>query len=300
MTRLRAWLAARPRASARRALVAWAVVVNAAVASALAFQVYRVRADIVVIDVAVADGRRAITNLKMSDFELRDNGVVQTVLDFDHGLLPIDVTMTIDISGSMTRQKRMAVERAVGQVSGLLREVDRGAVWTFGRTLAEATPLRHPPVAVDLSMTGSGTSVFDALMLALVMPPLPDRRQLNIFMTDADDTTSVFDEDIALETAKYTNGQLSFVILKGGGTDADGNVMRAFRTIARNTGGEILQIDHDERLSEAFITAIQNFRTAYVLRYQPTGVKGPGWHDVTVKVKSKNYDIRARRGYQGG
>jgi len=283
----------------RRSIIAAAIAANATVASALAFQVYRVRADVVVIDVAVADGRKPITNLTKDDFELRDNGVVQKILDFDHGVLPIDVTLTIDISGSMTRQKRMAVERAVAQVSGLLREVDRGAVWTFGRTVVESTPLRHPPIAVDLSQTGTGTSVFDALLLSVVMPPIPDRRQLNVFMTDGDDTTSAFDEDTVLETAKHTHGQLSFVIVKGGGTDADGNVMRTFRSIARSTGGEILQIDQDEHLSQAFITAIQNFRTAYVLRYTPTGVTGPGWHEVAVKVKSKNYNIRARRGYQG-
>lgn len=286
----------------RRTLPAVALIVSSSIATALALQGqggYRVRTDVVVIDVAVADGRRAITNLTMADFELRDNGVVQKILDFDHGVLPIDVTLTIDISGSMTRQKRMAVERAVSQVSGLLREVDRGAVWTFGRTVAESTPLRHPPVSVDLSMTGTGTSVFDALLLALVVPPVPDRRQLNVFMTDGDDTTSVFDDETVLETAKHTHGQMSFVIVKGGGTDADGEVMRAFRTISRNTGGEILQIDQDEQLSQAFITAIQNFRTAYVLRYSPTGVASSGWHEVTVKVKSKNYDIRARRGYQG-
>lgn len=284
----------------RRSLVALALIGNAPIATALAAQVFRVRADVVVIDVAVADGKRAVSDLRMDDFELRDNGVVQKILDFDHGLLPIDVTMTIDISGSMTRQKRMAVERAVTQVSDLLREVDRGAVWTFGRTVVESTPLRHPPVRVDLSATGTGTSVFDALLLALVVPPVADRRQLNVFMTDGDDTTSVFDEDTVMETAKHTHGQMSFVIVKGGGTDADGNVMRTFRAIARNTGGEILQIDQDEHLSQAFITAIQNFRTAYVLRYQPTGVNTPGWHEVTVKVKSKNYNIRARRGYQGG
>jgi len=283
----------------RRSIIAAAIAANATVASALAFQVYRVRADVVVIDVAVADGRKPITNLTKDDFELRDNGVVQKILDFDHGALPIDVTLTIDISGSMTRQKRMAVERAVMQVSSLLREVDRGAVWTFGRTVVESTPLRHPPIAVDLSATGTGTSVFDALLLSIVMPPIPDRRQLNVFMTDGDDTTSAFDEDTVLETAKHTHGQLSFVIVKGGGTDADGNVMRTFRSIAKTTGGEILQIDQDEQLTQAFITAIQNFRTAYVLRYTPTGVTGPGWHEVAVKVKSKNYNIRARRGYQG-
>jgi Mg-chelatase subunit ChlD len=259
--------------------------------------VYRARSDIVVIDAAVLDGKKAITTLTKDDFELRDNGVVQRVLDFDHGRMPLDVTMTIDISGSMTREKRAAVERAVGQVSRALDQEDRAGVVLFGRSVADATPLRHPPIAVDLTQTGGGTSVFDALLLSLVTAPLPDRRQLNIVMTDGDDTTSFFDHDTVVETAKHTAGQMSFVVLKGGSTDADGPVMNAFKSITKTTGGEIIQIDADEALSEAFLRAIENFRTSYVLRYAPTGVPAVGWHDVTVSVKAKRYTIRSRRGY---
>lgn len=259
--------------------------------------VYRSRSDVVVIDVAVADGRRPILNLGKDDFELRDNNVVQRVLDFDHGTLPLDIRMTIDISGSMTREKRRAVERAVAQVSAALKPVDRAAVSIFGRNVADATPLSHPPITLDLSATGGGTSIFDALLLSLVMPPVADRRQLNIVMTDGDDTTSYFDDATVLDTARHTAGQLSFVIVRGGGTDADGAVMDAFRSIARTTGGEVIRIDADDMLSEAFLRAIENFRLSYVLRYSPEGVPALGWHDVAVKVKSKNYTVRARRGY---
>jgi Mg-chelatase subunit ChlD len=259
--------------------------------------VYRARSDVVVIDAAVVDGKKAITNLTKDDFELRDNGVVQRVLDFDHGRMPLDVTLTIDISGSMTREKRAAVERAVAQVSHALDQDDRAGVVLFGRSVADATPLRHPPVAVDLTQMGGGTSILDALLLSLVTAPVPDRRQLNIVMTDGDDTTSFFDHDIVVETAKHTSGQMSFVVLKGGNTDADDPVMNAFKSITRTTGGEIIKIDADEALSEAFLRAIDNFRTSYVLRYAPTGVPVLGWHDVTVSVKSKRYTIRARKGY---
>jgi Mg-chelatase subunit ChlD len=274
-----------------------ALIVLFGAAAVAAQTVYRSRADVVVIDVAVMDGKRPMTALTKADFELRDNNVVQEVLDFDHGKLPLDVTLTIDISGSMTPAKRAAVERAVAQVSGALTPDDRGSVVTFGRAVVETTPLRHPPIAANLGGTGGGTSVWDALLLSLVTAPVPDRRQLTIFMTDGDDTSSVFDEDTVAETANHTNSQMSFVVIRGGGTNADAPVRRAFRDIARATGGEVIEIDQDEQLSQAFLAAIENFRTSYVLRYTPKGVNTPGWHDVTVRVKSKNYTIRARRGY---
>ena len=278
-----------------------AIFAAAAMTGASAQQtVFRARSDVVVIDVAVTDGRTPVSTLTRDDFELRDNGVVQSILDFDRGTLPLDVTLTIDVSGSMNKEKRAAVERAIAQVSGALTPDDRAAVVTFGTTLFEDAPLRPPPLTVDLSARGGGTSVFDALLLSLVSAPSADRRQLTVFMTDGDDTSSYFDARTVLETAKHAHSQLSFVVVRGGGTDADGPVMNAFRSIARSTGGEVLQIDADERLSEAFLTAIGNFRMSYVLRYTPTAVPGAGWHDVAVRVKSGKYTVRARRGYWGG
>lgn len=46
--------------------------------------------------------------------------------------------------------------------------------------------------------------------------------------------------------------------------------------------------------------AIEEFRTRYVLRYTPTGVAHDGWHDLSVRVKGKKYDVRARKGYAVG
>jgi hypothetical protein len=119
-------------------------------------------------------------------------------------------------------------------------------------------------------------------------------------MTDGDDTTSFFDARTVVETAKHTHGQLSFVVLRGGGTRADGAVRTAFQTIARTTGGEVLEIAQNEQLSPAFLTALANFRMSYLLRYSPTGVAPGGWHDVVVTVPSGQYSVRARRGYSGG
>jgi VWFA-related protein len=276
-----------------------ALAIATASASVVAFQqtVFRSRSDIVVIDVAVTDGRSPVTTLTRDDFDLRDNGVGQTILDFDRGTLPLDVTLTIDISGSMTKAKRAAVERAIAQVSAALLPADRGAVLTFGAGVTEAAPLRHAPIAADLSLIGRGTSVFDALLLSLVAAPSLHRRQLTVFMTDGDDTTSLFDQRTVLDTAEHTVAQVSFVLLRGGGADADRAVRAAFDRIARATGGRVLEIDADEQLSGAFLQTITDFRQSYILRYAPAGVPESGWHDVTVTTSSGKYQVRARRGY---
>ncbi len=73
--------------------------------------VYRAQTDVVVIDAAVTNGRTPVTNLTKHDFEVKDNGVVQSILDFSRETAPLDVTVTIDVSGSMTRADRVVVER---------------------------------------------------------------------------------------------------------------------------------------------------------------------------------------------
>ena len=38
-----------------------------------------------------------------------------------------------------------------------------------------------------------------------------------------------------------------------------------------------------------------------MLRYTPTGVRAGGWHEIVVKItRPGSYDVRARRGYEGG
>ena len=259
--------------------------------------IYRAQTDVVVIDAAVTNGRTPVTNLTKADFELKDNGVVQSILDFSRETAPLDVTVTIDVSGSMTRADRVVVERALAAISGALTPADRAAVVTFGSHIAERVPLQPGPITADLSTVGSGGSaVFDALLLALVTPPAPGRRQFGLFMTDGEDNASLFDSRTVVETARHAGSLISIVVVEN---RASLSVQGALRAVALNTGGEVIELKKKDGLSLAFLTALENFRTSYVLRYSPTGVEPTGWHDVAVSVRSRGYTVRARRGYWG-
>jgi Mg-chelatase subunit ChlD len=289
-----------PEASAMTARfpLAVALMAQAAIPGAPPPQtVYRAQTDVVVIDAAVTNGRTPVTNLTKNDFEVTDNGVVQSILDFSRETAPLDVTVTIDVSGSMTRADRVVVERALAAISGALTPADRAAVVTFGSQITERVPLQPGPIAADLSTVGSGGSaVFDALLLALVTPPVPDRRQFGLFMTDGEDNASLFDSRTVVETARHAGSLISIVVVENRASLA---VQGALRAVALNTGGEVIELKKKDGLSLAFLTALENFRTSYVLRYSPTGVEPTGWHDVAVSVRSKGYTVRARRGYWG-
>jgi hypothetical protein len=270
--------------------------VCAAVTPALDAQVFRGGTGIVVIDASVNDGRKPVLDLTRDDFELRDNGVLQTIADFDREKLPLDITLTIDVSGSMTPAKRASVQRAIAQVGQSLHADDRTAIETFAVRTVERRPLGPPPLAAEIANSGNGTSIVDALMLSLVTAPVPDRRQLELFMTDGDDTTSVFDPATVIDTARFASRQTSFVIVRDRGR-LEGPMLTIVRTIAITTGGQTIEIKGNDDLSDAFLAAIENFRTSYVLRYTPVGTNASGWHEVDVKVKKSKYSVRARRGY---
>ena len=278
--------------------VAVALLAQAAIPGAPPPQtVYRAQTDVVVIDAAVTNGRTPVTNLTKDDFEVKDNGVVQSILDFSRETAPLDVTVTIDVSGSMTRADRVVVERALAAISGALTPADRAAVVTFGSQITERVPLQPGPIVADLSTIGSGGSaVFDALLLALVTPPAPGRRQFGLFMTDGEDNASLFDSRTVVETARHAGSLISIVVVEN---RASLSVQGALRAVALNTGGEVIELKKKDGLSFAFLTALENFRTSYVLRYSPTGVEPTGWHDVSVSVRSRGYTVRARRGYWG-
>jgi Mg-chelatase subunit ChlD len=285
-----------------------AAIITAALASIVAASTgaqqpaYRVRTDVVAIDVAVKDGRRTVGQLTARDFELRDKGVVQTILDFERERQPIDVTLTLDVSGSMWAAKLAAVQRAVAQVSRALEPADRVEIVTFTTHVGLIAPLAAPPIDATITSTGGGTSVLDAVLLSLVKAPVAGRRQLNILMTDADDSASEFQPRIVRETARFSSAQMSVVITRRGSFSVKGQLdetLGVLRAVAETTGGEVVTIQSDESLSETFLAALEDFRTSYVLRYTPTGVTLPGWHDVTVSVKNRSYTGRARRGYWG-
>src|SRR5204862_5038935 len=60
------------------------------------------RANVVLVDALVTDGRMPVTDLGPDDFELRDNGVPQKIARVSQGQVPLGVVLAMDTSGSVT------------------------------------------------------------------------------------------------------------------------------------------------------------------------------------------------------
>jgi VWFA-related protein len=281
----------------------WLLLPTLACAAAAAHQpnrqVFRAATHAVALDVAVFDGRRAVPNLGLEDFEVFDNGVRQTITAVEWNVLPIDLRLVFDTSGSITEDDLTHYLRAMRLVADHLTPADRCEIITFNSRIADAASRQSPPVAIAIQRGGpEGTAFFDAVSLALVTVPALDRRQIAIVLSDALDNTSFFDEATLLDMARRTDAVVFTILPAGPGANTLSTAR--LQSLALLTGGRLIQAPHRRLTGGAVVTALEEFRDSYVLRYTLAGVPLPGWHKLEVKVRgSSRYDIRARAGYFG-
>ena len=270
----------------------------------------------VMVDATVRDKlRRSITDLKPDDFILTDNGVPQRVHDISYGKLPIDITVGLDISYSVSGNLLDRLRQAVVQLMRDLGNDDRLRLLLFNnrvtRTMEFTRDVKAVERAIRAASAGGGTSLKDAMSVTLVSEGPPDRRQLAVFFTDGSDSTSTTPDEMLTAVAQRTRATMAFVIPSSSPAFTFSNsttvttsvnatqfrVPLLLRSLAQETGGTILPVGASANLSSAFKTVLNEFRSAYVLYFSPLGVERLGYHRIEVRVKREEAIVVARRGY---
>ena len=89
-----------------------ALVLTLAVSVVGAAQTFKSRVESVRLDALVLDRGQPVLGLTADDFEIRDNGALQTVTLLGTGALPLDVILLLDMSGSLSAQRVEALRAA--------------------------------------------------------------------------------------------------------------------------------------------------------------------------------------------
>jgi hypothetical protein len=76
-----------------------------------------------------------------------------------------------------------------------------------------------------------------------------------------------------------------------------GEHRRILEELAAETGGRIVRAGRSGALAPVFRDILGEFKSRYVLTYEPTGVPPGGWHELSVTVPARPGSVRARRGY---
>jgi Ca-activated chloride channel family protein len=298
-----------------------AAFVAAALLAALplgAQQTFRSGVDLVRVDALVTDVRTPIAGLTGADFELRDNGVLQSIDSAQLESLPLSVILVLDTSGSVAGNKMWHLREAVDLVIAGLHPGDRAALVTFSHRVWLRTPLVSDFTAVRSMMASTdatgGTSLRDAVYAALAISDVEDSRPLLVVFSDGLDNMSWMSTEIVQQAARRANAVVYGVAvaasvkrsMRGLGSaarivtspDYQKGQTDFLATVAATTGGRLIKADTTNNLPQAFDEILREFRTRYVIAYSPRGVDTPGWHRIDVKVKGRRAEVHARAGYQ--
>jgi Ca-activated chloride channel family protein len=259
---------------------------------------FSARVDSVSLDVSVTRNRAPVHGLTADDFELFDNGVPQQIDSIGFDDVPVNVMLALDMSGSVQGPRLEQLRRAAlalfsglapGDHGGLLGFSERVIVrsgFTADRQLL-MTGLQRP-------VAGGDTALYDAVYTAMVLGDDQAGRPLVIVFSDGADTASFLTSTLVLDAARRLRPAVYAVTSTGVRDDFLNDLVRA-------TGGRRLDIGSIDRLSETFGQILTESRQRYLIGFTPEGVEGPGWHELTVRVRGRtDVVISARPGYVAG
>jgi VWFA-related protein len=283
--------------------------------------VFGARVDSVYVDAFVSQRHDPVTGLLASDFELKDNGVVQRLELAAAEALPLLAVLVFDSSNSLAGEKLTALQASGRAFLESLRPQDQVSLFTFaGETQWLAPPTTDKAAvarALDQVRPGGATAVLDALYSALILPETR-ARTLVVLFTDGEDNMSWLDWRQLLVVAERSNALIHVVGLRRPEdesrnpppTDLAGRMLPAAKTaslefvhtwgmkqIAESTGGRYWEAESPARLRNAFAAIAESMARRYVLRYEPEGVSRKGWHQIELKLKGRSGDVHTRRGY---
>ena len=271
----------------------------------------RVTTQTVPLYVTVTDkDRRLVPGLIRDDFEVYDNGKLQTLTNFDNEPTPITVVVMLDTSGSMTLALDL-VKQAAEQFFIRLLPDDAAKVGAFNDKL-EVHPTAGLPFTNNRDQLirlmkeeldfGYPTRLFDALDFGMEQLRGVEGRKVVLVFTDGEDTSSKLGSGEVLDRARLDEVMIYSVGLENEYFDGQRMVRaspdRALRKLSEETGGGhfILRYKERDRLGETFTRVAQELHSQYVLGFTPQALDGKV-HKLEVRLKKPGLAARSRKSY---
>jgi Ca-activated chloride channel family protein len=221
---------------------------------------------------------------------------------------PLDLELMIDASLSAHKEILFEQEAAARFIRQILRPGDRLAVYSVGEDVVQLAGFSDNvgtlESAVHKMPTGSGTSLYDAILLGSrqLERRAEDRRRVMIMVTDAGETTSYTDFDAARNAAVKCGALLYTIVVRPVKNESGRNTAgeHALDTITDTMGGAMFYPDQIQELDGIFDRINRELRTQYRLGYYPEP-RGPAnsYRKIEVKVDG-NYQVRHRKTYLTG
>lgn len=275
---------------------------------------FRSSVSLVSVNAVVKDRRgRTVRNLTREDFTVLENGTARPIVDFgfsDQGAVSFGVL--VDQSGSMRLSNNLDAAREV--IRHLVAWFDAGrdeiALFAFDKDLQDVQPFTTDPDAVTaalpkLSAYGT-TALYDAIAsTAQRLEKRPTPRRALIVVTDGLDTASTRTlEDVSgIASAIDVPVYVVVVMSPSNHPERGGMPLRTegepittrLANLAYWTGGDMLIASTPGETSQAARRLVTDLRHQYQLAFESSA--RPGWHQVAVRTRNPDLQVRARSGY---
>jgi len=248
--------------------------------------------------------KRLVPDLAQEDFEVYDNGKLQTLTTFDNRPQPISVIVMLDTSGSMTLNIEFLKQAAEQFVIRLL-PADKARVGAFNDKVEIDASFTNDRDALISSIKeldyGNGTRLWDGVDTSLDALEGVEGRKVIVVFTDGDDTASktssgkVLDRARIAEVMIYAIG-LESVYQPAGMARVRTRPDRGLRRLSDETGGGYYEFKKTEELGPAFTRVAQELHSQYLLGFTPKNLDGKV-HKLEVRSKDPANKARARRSY---
>ena len=282
-------------------------------------EIISVESNLVPIPVSVLDAQgRAVTNLKLTDFELAIDGQRKEISEISRSETPVRLALLFDNSSSVTTAREFEKKAAIRFFKRVVRpEKDLAALFSVSTgTRLEQTLTKDISQIItaieNFPPPAGATALLDAIIKAADYLKTADGRRVIVIVSDGEDTISDATFEETVRAAQASNCQIYVVKTKDfenfkqtGQRGGNANIRilaaeRRMQELAAQTGGTVYSpIDEDE-LDRAFNQISAELSQAYVLSYYPENEKDKRgeFRTISLKVKTReNLTVRTRKGY---
>jgi Ca-activated chloride channel homolog len=282
-------------------------------------EVVKVASTLVPIPVSVLDANgRSVSNLRLSDFELKIEGKLVEISELARSETPIRLAMLFDNSSSVLIAREFEKDAAVKFFRRVIRpEKDLAALYSVATTAeleqsftSEISSLTR---AIELFPPPEGaTALLEGIIQATDYLREVHGRRVMIIVSDGDDTKSdvTFDDTVrALQVANcqvYVVKTTDFENYKRTGSrrgNANTRQLAAERRMSEitgQTGGAVYSPIDERELDDAFRQISAELSQQYILSYYPEddAEKRGQFREIQLTLKNKpGFSLRTRKGY---
>ena len=273
-------------------------------------QVIRFQVQEVGMMFAATDHGKSVTNLSLSDVEIRDDNQPVTVLKFNNVTqLPLRIGLIIDTSNSITDRFSFEQVAASKFLEVVTDKNDLSFVIGFNGSVllvqdftSDKTRTAH---AISQLAPGGGTALWNAVAFGadkLAAPESQPVARVLVVISDGQDNSSTVSLQDAIWAAQRGQVAVYTVSTKEGPSDEPSPLLgnRALKTLSEQTGGATFTPGSLGGLTRSLADLEEVLRGRYMVYYKPSSSVPDGrFHAVDIQAKKDGHKLKvfARKGY---